>query len=581
MASLPPTPPLTRRWRGGISAILVILLAGCTAGGPAASSPSGAGSAPSGPIRITAVVSGAPPVLYNKIADPAIAGVSAVEALVNVGLSLQDQTGVARPRLAESLPSVENGLWTIAPDGSMETTWKIRPGAKWHDGVPFTAEDLVFTSQVVRDPELLAFGDPAFRPVTDVRTVDDRTVVVSWSRPYIYADQIFGTLGMPLPRHLLEGAYTESKATFSDLPYWSSGFVGNGPFRLKEWVPGSHLVVEAFDGFVLGRPKIDEIEIRAIIDTNVLVSNVLSDQIDVSLGRNLSPEQGSVLRQQWQGGKVEVGRITLALNAWPQLVNPRPAIVGDLRFRRALYAALDRRTMAENLEGGLAYVADGWATPILPEYAEVAQSFVRYEYDPARARQEIQALGYTPGPDGIGRDSAGNPLSVEIQTIALPDINQRTLLVVADSWQRVGVGVEPNVVPAQRVSDPAYRASFPGFQLLRYPSDVFSNGAGGFHSLAARLPENNFIARGPGGGINWSRYASPELDALVDRFFATVPRRERLQVAGQILHHATDQVLVIPLFWDPSLSLVSNRVQNVPPIGDSVPWNVEEWQVLR
>jgi peptide/nickel transport system substrate-binding protein len=405
--------------------------------------------------------------------------------------------------------------------------------------------------------------------------------VVSWSRPYIYADQMFGTLGMPIPRHLLESAYTDGKTTFMDQPYWSHAFIGNGPFRLKEWVQGSHLVVEAFDGYALGRPKIDEIEIRVIIDTNVLVSNVLSGQIDVSLGRNVSPEQAVVLRQQWQGGIVDVGRITLALNAWPQLVNPRPAIVSDLRFRRALYAALDRQTMAETLEGGLTYVADGWITPTLPEYAEVAQSFVRYEYDPARARQEIQALGYSPGPDGMWRDSSGNPLSVEIQTIALPDINQRTLLTVADSWQRVGVAVEPNVVPAQRVSDPAYRASFPGFQLLRYPSDVFSNGAGGFHSLAARLPENNFIARGPGGGINWSRYANPDLDSLVDRFFATVPRSERLQIAGQILHHATDQVVVMPLFWDPSLNLVGSRVQGVPPIGDAVPWNAEEWQVTR
>src|SRR5256885_14711547 len=124
--------------------------------------------------------------------------------------------------------------------------------------------------------------------------------------------------------------------------------------------------------------------------------------------------------------------------------------------------------MAEALEGGLGDVADGWIPPSLPEYAEVAKSFVRYEYDPGRARQEIQALGYSPGPEGMFRDGAGSPLSVEIQSIALPDINQRSMLTVADSWQRVGVGVEQNLVPAQRGSDPAYRSSYPGFQRLRY-----------------------------------------------------------------------------------------------------------------
>ena len=573
---------LTPLCRGGAAAaaMLLVLLAGCAPGGTPASPPSS--SQPSAPVRITAVVIGSPPVLSSKLADPAIAGVGAVEALVNVGLSIQDHTGTARPRLAESLPSIENGLWTIAPDGSMETTWRIRQGARWHDGMPFTAEDLVFTARVMRDPELPAFGDPTLRAIADVRAVDDRTVAVSWSRTNIYADRMFGTIAMPIPRHLLESVYAENKSTFTDHPYWSTSFVGNGPYRLKEWEVGSHLTVEAFDGYALGRPRIDEIEIRIITDTNTVMSNVLSGQIDVALGRHISPEQGAVLRQQWQGGRVDVGPLRLALNVWPQLINPQPAIVGDLRFRRAMYMALDRQTMAEIIEGGLAYVADGWLTPSVPEYAEVAQSFVRYDYDPARARQEIQALGYSAGPDGMWRDSAGSPLSLEIMTLGPIEINLRTTLTVADSWQRVGVGVEQNVVPPQRGADPVYRSSFPGFQILRYPSDVLASGPGAFHSLAARVPENNFTAgRGPGGGLNWSRYMNPELDGLIDRFYETVPRRDQLQLVSRILQHVTDQLVVMPLFWDPSLGMVSNRVENVPPLGDAVPWNVEEWRVTR
>ena len=576
--------PLSRTGRGAISATLVFLLVGCVGSGTVPSAPAAPeSSAPArtGPTRITAVVTGNPPVLYNKLADPAIPGVGAVEALVNVGLSIQDHTATARPRLAEALPTLENGLWTVTPDGRMETTWRIRPGARWHDGAPFTADDLAFTMQVVRDPELPQFGDPGLRAIADLRVVDERTALVSWSRPFIYADQIFGTVAMPMPRHLLESAYTENKATFVDQPYWSTSFVGNGPFRVKEWVAGGDLHLEAFDGYVLGRPKIDEIEIRIILDLNTVMSNVLADQIDVALGRHISPEQGVLLRQQWQGGKVETGAIRLALNVWPQLVNARPAIVSDLRFRRALYSALDRHTMAEVIEGGLGYVADGWLSPTVPEYAEAARSFVRYEYDPARARQEIQALGYTAGPDGMWRDTAGGPLAIEVVTLGQLEINNRTALTVADSWQRVGVTVEPVMIPPQRAADPAYRSSFPGFQVLRYPSDVTA-GAGAFHSLSARLPENNFIiSRGPGGGINWSRYANPEVDGLIERFYETVPHRERYQLVSQILHVVTDELAVMPLFWDPSLGLVANRVQNVPPIGDAVPWNVEEWQVAR
>src|ERR1041384_8152642 len=85
-------------------AILILVLVGCTPAGTPGASP--AASTPATPSRITAVISGAPPVLYNKLADPAIAGVGAVEALVNVGMSIQDHTGTTRPRLAESLPAV-------------------------------------------------------------------------------------------------------------------------------------------------------------------------------------------------------------------------------------------------------------------------------------------------------------------------------------------------------------------------------------------------------------------------------------------------------------------------------------------
>ena len=58
------------------------------------------------------------------------------------------------PVLAEAIPSFENGLWKVFPDGQMETTWKIREGARWHDGTPFTSGDVLFTSKLEQDKEL-------------------------------------------------------------------------------------------------------------------------------------------------------------------------------------------------------------------------------------------------------------------------------------------------------------------------------------------------------------------------------------------------------------------------------------------
>src|SRR3989442_1314888 len=99
---------------------------------------------------------------------------------------------------------------------------------------------------------------------------DAQTLTVTWKRPYIEADGLFSyrAAGLPVPKHLLEKAFNDDKATFLGLPYWSEEFVGAGAYRVHEWVRDSHTVLRAYDGYVLGRPKIYELEVRFITDTN-------------------------------------------------------------------------------------------------------------------------------------------------------------------------------------------------------------------------------------------------------------------------------------------------------------------------
>src|SRR6266542_6947512 len=108
----------------------LIVVAGCAAPQPSTSSPVPGGGV-SATKRITAAMSGEPPAMSYKLSPPGVAGVLALEKLVNVGLSVQDETNAYRARLAEALPSVENGLWQVSPDGTMETTWHIVDGAGW------------------------------------------------------------------------------------------------------------------------------------------------------------------------------------------------------------------------------------------------------------------------------------------------------------------------------------------------------------------------------------------------------------------------------------------------------------------
>src|SRR4051794_19725372 len=150
----------------GIWLSLVALMAACAPATPRATE-SGMASAPTAaaPKRVTLAVVTEPTALRTQLSRSSIGslpGSQELEQLVNAGLAIQDDAGKMRPELAEEVPSVENGGWKLFPDGRMETTWRIRPNARWQDGVPFTADDIVFTAAVARDRDLSLFRDLAF-----------------------------------------------------------------------------------------------------------------------------------------------------------------------------------------------------------------------------------------------------------------------------------------------------------------------------------------------------------------------------------------------------------------------------------
>src|SRR5581483_454007 len=276
--------------------------------------------------------------------------------------------------------------------------------------------------------------------------------------------------------------------------------------------------VEANDRFVLGRPKIDEIEIRTIPDTNAIVASVLSGNVDVVLGRALSADQALQLRDRWPEGKIETP-VTSLMMMYPQLLNPTPAVVLDLTFRRSVLEAIDRQLLADSIDYGLTPPADGFLEPTRQEYKDTEAAIVRYPYDPRLAGQQIERLGYAKGNDGFFRDATGQQLHLEIRATA-GEINPKTMYAVSDMLQQLGIAVDPVVIPLQRGSDEEYRSQFPSFTVNGQPIDLrfFSR----FHSNQARLAENNFV------GENRSRYMNPDLDALIDRYLVTIPHAERV-----------------------------------------------------
>ncbi len=527
-----------------------------------------------GPKRVTVAVMGDAHTIYNKL-NPGnnVAGIDAIEELVHTGLTHIDRFGVREPRLARDVPTTENGLWTVFPDGRMETTWRLKPTARWHDGTPVTSDDLLFTYQLAQDRDLPIFRDRNLALVEAIEVVDPATVTVRWKQPYIDADSLF-TYGfaLPLPKHLLDVPFAEDKSGFLDLPYWTNEFVGAGAYKLQEFAPGSHVRLEANDRYVLGRPKIDSIEVRFIPDSNVMMSNLLAGAVDLTIGRTLSVDQSVQLREQWKDGRMDVG-----LKSWiviyPQFINPTPSVVGDVQFRRALLHAIDRQQMADSLMAGLSSVAHNYLNSQAPEAKETDSQVMRYEYDPRKAVQMIEALGYQRGPDATFRDSSGQRLVVSMLATAQLDIHAKSMFAVAGDWQKVGVTADPYVVPLQLVADLEHLATYKSFAVYQNPADT--RALSGFHSTQAPVPANSYV------GNNRPRYMDPEFDALLDRYFMTIPLGERNQVLGRIVGHISETLFLMGLFYGVDPTLLSNRVDNVWARiqGSGQARNAHEWDI--
>jgi peptide/nickel transport system substrate-binding protein len=534
---------------------------------------------PTEPKRIAIAMLGEPPAVWDdlKIAGGTVPGIGQFEALVTMGLTVEDEAGALHPGLAEAVPSTDNGLWKLHPDGTMQTLWKIRANARWHDGTPFTSDDLRFTTEVGQDPDIAVLRDPAYDLIERVEAIDPTTISVMWKQPYINADRMFssgtGGFAQPLPRHILESSIAENKAGFFQLPYWNAEFISTGPFKMKDWQAGSFALLDAFDQYALGRPILDEIEVKFISDPSALVANVLAGAVDLTFSRAVSIEQGILVRDQWPDGKI-VPSISGWTMMYPQLRVPNPAALLQADFRRGLIESIDRQQMAETFTAGLAPAADSIIPPNAAEYPAIQSSIVRWPYDPRRAMRTIEAQGFQRAADGLFRDAANQTLSIEIRTTT-NEANQKAAFAVADAFQRVGIAADAVVIPVQRLQDNEYRANYPGLELVNQP-----DGASGLQNLldssAAPLPERNY--RAPNKSRNRGGYVNPQYDALMDRYLTTVPVQERMQVLGQIIHHQTDLQLVMGLYYSADAIMMAKRLQNVPAASG---WNAHQWDVAQ
>jgi ABC-type transport system substrate-binding protein len=436
---------------------------------------------------------------------------------------------------------------------------------------------LLFSLQVGRDREMTAFGAEAHAAIDGAMAIDASTLMVTWKDPFIDVNTILGGeyQGGVLPKHLLEEAYLRDKASFLDLPYWTSEFVGAGPYQLREWLPGIGMRLEAFDHYVLGRPRIDHVEVKYIPDANTLSANLLAGTVDVvqDIG---SMDLALQLGDQWRTGRVIFNfGSDLWVHLVTQFIDPRPAVIGNVEFRRAMAHAINRPEMAETLMAGKSPVAHTFLSPNQPQYREIEATVRRYEYDPRRAVELLESIGYRKGPDGFYVDQDNQRLEIEVRSPPEEETS-KAAATIADYWRRIGVDATTLRPSAAQFADQQWVSTLPAYSTFGGVNDVASLRF--MHSSHVRLPSNNF--RVPGAG-NRYRYMNAEHDALQEAYYRTVPLAERNQIVGELIRHHADVVAPLGLYYNPRPGGAAHRVANV---GDEWPavymvWNAHEWDI--
>jgi peptide/nickel transport system substrate-binding protein len=454
------------------------------------------------------------------------------------------------------MPSVEKGTWQVNADGTMDTVWKIPTNVRWHDGAPFTAEDLVFAHQLHTDPAFtLSNNGAVIRLMESATALDPYTLAVHWSKTTALANRGYGLDSMP--RHLLEDLYRSDKDAFIKSPLFYSDWVGLGPYRLVRWDNGVELEFARFDDYYAGKPPLDTIIVRYVKDGNAMVANALAGSVDIVLPPSTDLESAAEVRARWAGtGNQVVPQVTDRLR-WlrpqmrPEYVQVKNGMT-NLTVRRALSHSVDRQTLADVVGQGFAPVADSWVRPNEPTRPQIESGIPRYPYDPARAQQLLVGAGWTRGADDVLTHSGGERFETSI-SIRPTTGADKDAAILADGWKALGMRISLYFIPPAQADDRQVLSTQPFINLS-------SNGASGFwddilHTRGIASEANRW------NGANNHGYSNPALDAILDRLTLAIDDRERVELSRQAVQEAMTDAAVIPMYWqtDPLFLLAGVR----------------------
>jgi peptide/nickel transport system substrate-binding protein len=354
-----------------------------------------------------------------------------------------DNDGNLVPFLAAEIPSKEND--GLAEDG-LSVIWKLKRGVKWHDGMPFTADDVVFNWEYARTPETAAVSIASYKDIV-VEKIDDFTVRVKFAKPTpFWADAFVGSYGMIIPKHLfadyIGGKSRDAPANLKP--------VGTGAYMFVDFKPGDVLRAKLNpDYHVPNRPYFDTVEVKGGGDA-VSAARAVLQTGEYDYAWNMQVEDEILLKLESAGkGRVsiiETGAVEfIMLNATDPAVEvdgeraslkTKHPLFGDPAVRQAISLLIDRASIEKFIYGRTASATANFLNA--PE--RVRSKNTKLEFNIEKANQILEAAGWKKGTDGV-RAKDGKSLKFVYQT-SINAPRQKTQAIVKQACQKAGIDVE-------------------------------------------------------------------------------------------------------------------------------------------
>lgn len=465
----------------------------------------------------------------------------------------------------DSLFEIDKGLnyipkmvesYSVSSD-SRVFRFTLRKDVRWHDGVPLTVDDIIYTYSMITNPISKAFNKVAqYRDVEYVKKIDDYTFEVKYKQPYAPALESWAFL-TPIPKHIFE------KEDFQTTKY-NSFPVGSGPYYVKKIVPGQYLVLEKVTNYwdTQKEPKIKKIIFRILKDPTVEFNALKVGDTDLARIRPIdwvNQAQTTSFQEKFNTFKY------YTLNISQIALNLKDEILSDKLVRKALAHSINKEEIKKSIYFNLAEPISG---PFPPNSWAFNPNVKDYEFSLEKASALLDKAGWIDtDADGV-RDKNGKKLSIEL---IIPQGSENGIKIgeiFKETLKKIGVELNIRILEWSMVTKTIDSRTF---QMVMF----------GWSLSIDPDPYDIWHSSQTNNGINYVYYSNPEVDRLCEMGRRMFDKNKRKQIYSRVHEIITDDLPYLFLFSQASLVGVSKRVKGPDPSTPGIYWNFNTWTLEK